>query len=196
MKAVLISIRPQWCELIANGKKTVEVRKTRPKIETPFKCYIYQTMTGYVSKSKENDILVPTTYGKVIGEFVCDNLFNWVKMGYMNSGVKPTYHFGANIAMTCLTYDELEKYAKGRPVFGWHISKLTIYDKPKELSQFVTKGACDCMNCAKCAWLDKGDSMAENEDDCDLVYMAMSRGTELKPIFRPPQSWCYVEELS
>lgn len=37
MKEVLFSIQPKWRELIANGKKTVEVRKTRPKIETPFK---------------------------------------------------------------------------------------------------------------------------------------------------------------
>ena len=43
MKAVLISIQPKWCELIASGKKTIEVRKTKPKLETPFKCYIYCT---------------------------------------------------------------------------------------------------------------------------------------------------------
>lgn len=43
MKSVLISTQPKWCELIANGEKTIEVRKTRPKIETPFKCYIYCT---------------------------------------------------------------------------------------------------------------------------------------------------------
>ena len=43
MKSVLISIQPKWCELIANGKKTVEVRKTKPKLETPFKVYIYMT---------------------------------------------------------------------------------------------------------------------------------------------------------
>ena len=47
-QCVLISIRPQWCELIANGKKTIEVRKSRPKLETPFKCYIYETKTGGV----------------------------------------------------------------------------------------------------------------------------------------------------
>lgn len=45
-KAVLISIRPKWCELIANGTKTVEVRKSRPKLETPIKCYIYCTQSG------------------------------------------------------------------------------------------------------------------------------------------------------
>ena len=43
MKAILISIRPKWVEKIASGEKTIEVRKTRPKIEMPFKCYIYCT---------------------------------------------------------------------------------------------------------------------------------------------------------
>lgn len=42
-KAVLISIRPEWCDLIVRGKKTIEVRKTRPKLETPFTAYIYCT---------------------------------------------------------------------------------------------------------------------------------------------------------
>lgn len=42
MKAVLISIHPEWCEKITSGEKTLEVRKNRPKLETPFKCYIYR----------------------------------------------------------------------------------------------------------------------------------------------------------
>ena len=46
-KAVMLSIRPKWCEKIASGEKTIEVRKTRPKLETPFKCYIYETQ-GWV----------------------------------------------------------------------------------------------------------------------------------------------------
>ena len=51
-KAVMISIRPKWCEKIARGEKTIEVRKTRPKLETPFKCYIYCT------KAKERLITI------------------------------------------------------------------------------------------------------------------------------------------
>jgi hypothetical protein len=47
-KAVLISIRPEWCEKIINGQKTIEVRKTRPKMDTPFKCYIYRSVQGGV----------------------------------------------------------------------------------------------------------------------------------------------------
>lgn len=38
MKSIMLSIQPKYCEMIANGKKTVEVRKTRPKAEPPFRC--------------------------------------------------------------------------------------------------------------------------------------------------------------
>lgn len=41
-KAVLISIRPEWVEKIANGRKTIEVRKTKPYLSTPFKCYMWR----------------------------------------------------------------------------------------------------------------------------------------------------------
>ena len=93
-KAVLLSIQPRWCGLIASGKKTIEVRKTRPKIETPFKCYIYQSKSKdtliYVMKDGDNDYgtiyhgkpvfiktLSPYSNGneqKVIGEFTCDSI--------------------------------------------------------------------------------------------------------------------------
>lgn len=59
MKSVMLSIKPKYCELIASGRKTIEVRKTKPKVETPFKCYIYQSKTVYVSKNKENEFLKP-----------------------------------------------------------------------------------------------------------------------------------------
>lgn len=43
-KAVLLSIRPEWCSRIFSGLKTVEIRKTRPvSLKEPFKCYIYCT---------------------------------------------------------------------------------------------------------------------------------------------------------
>lgn len=48
-KSVMLSVRPERCEKICCGEKTIEVRKTRPKLQTPFKCYIYCTveMAGY-----------------------------------------------------------------------------------------------------------------------------------------------------
>ena len=84
-KAVLISIRPKWCEKIVNGDKTIEVRKTRPKMNTPFKCYIYCTLPKY-----PHEDFIATNYprpqfyggGKVIGEFTCDRI-DWIThIGY------------------------------------------------------------------------------------------------------------------
>lgn len=80
MKAVLISIRPKWCEKIVTGEKTIEVRKTRPKLETPFKCYIYCTLPRYPHEDFiEKDYPKPQFYGggKVIGEFVCDWIYQY-----------------------------------------------------------------------------------------------------------------------
>ena len=98
MKAVMISIQPKWCELIASGKKTIEIRKTKPKLETPFKVYIYSTKPknkndlglcldkGMFGTLKKVGLLYKRNYetakhlnmqilsGKVIGEFVCDKI--------------------------------------------------------------------------------------------------------------------------
>ena len=93
MKSVLISIQPKWCELIASGKKTIEVRKTRPKIQTPFKCYIYESRNGghRCKHCKEKDdcyYYAPKNVGcyngrgRIIGEFVCD------EVGEINKCVK------------------------------------------------------------------------------------------------------------
>lgn len=76
MKSVLISIRPMWCELIENGKKTIEVRKTRPKIEPPFKCYIYETKgkTDVPTFVDEDGHFIYEGRGQITGEFVCDRI--------------------------------------------------------------------------------------------------------------------------
>lgn len=50
------------------------------------------------------------------------------------------------------------------------------------------------MNCHKCGWFERGNGY-NVEDDCGLVYEYMGSGKTLKPLFRPPQSWCYVEDM-
>ena len=90
-KAVLISIRPQWCEKIANGEKTVEVRKTRPNIATPFKCYIYCT-AGNVSYTCKNGMICHNSGGsQIIGEFICNKIDRIVRVGYMGGLALPSY---------------------------------------------------------------------------------------------------------
>ena len=124
MKSVLISIRPQWCEKIASGEKTIEVRKTCPKLETPFKCYIYMT-TGFASYVVSNGMQRYNLGGMVvIGEFVCD---------YINKIYAP---FEGKTGGTCLNAKQIYYYASRDFCYGWHISELKIYDTPKSLSEF------------------------------------------------------------
>ena len=128
MKSVLISIQPKWCELIASGKKTVEVRKTKPKLDVPFKCYIYMTKAYDTLFGYGNPKKLCVDGGKIIGEFVCDKIIQYPK--------------GCNIAWlmlkSCLNYNDLQYYRGDdlKTIFAWHISNLVIYDKPRKLSEF------------------------------------------------------------
>lgn len=140
MKAVLMSIHPKWCELIASGKKTVDIRKTKPLIDTPFTCFIYETQDkhyenlGYcfgVGKCFEH------TIGKVIGEFVCDVVFS-LSIFYSNPNDRLA---SREFPFTCLTDKEVMYYlGNGGDGYGWRISDLVIYDKPRELSEFSKAG--------------------------------------------------------
>ena len=168
MKSVLISIRPQWCDKIASGQKTIEVRKTAPQ-EVPFKAYIYETQgrteTPWID---EDGHFIYKGRGQVIGEFICNNASELDYVYYWNNG----YEFA-----TCLTYRQVADYGKGKTLYGWHISDLKIYDKPKELSEF--RKPCDrFFDCCTCRRLVHNEYMS-----CD------------NKITRPPLSWCYVEDL-
>lgn len=177
-RAVLISIKPEWCEMIALGAKTIEVRKTRPKFETPFKCYIYCTLSGDAWLTGGKNPVQGN--GKVIGEFVCDRVekFPYNRDGY---GLRDEADI---IARSCVPEKELYHYLQGATPYGWHISNLVIYDKPKELSEFYKEcgGVDDTGLCYEC------DKAVGEEFDCSVHY-------ELH-LTRPPQSWCYVEEIT
>ena len=177
-KAVLISIRPKWVEKIANGEKTIEVRKTKPKLETPFKCYIYCTLPKYPHENSiATDYPRPQFYGdgKIIGEFTCNRID---RLAPVNEpyGI---YDIGDDyVLQTCLENGALWDYGHGTPLYGWHVTGLRIYDVPRELSEFrrACKNSWYCESCAM-YW--------ENNGTC---------GNESLQIRRPPQSWCYVEE--
>lgn len=184
MKAVLLSIRPNWCKLIWSGMKTVEVRKTRPKLETPFKVYIYCTgHDGWVMKLPKAG--VQKMDSRVIGEFTCDKIDKIVHVGTMmdiniltlDGWYKPA---DALLQAACLTEAQAEKYLKGGDGYGWHISDLKIWDEPVRLEDFWAIQPCthrgDCCTCRR--W------NAEK-----LICRGEAFGIE-----RPPQSWCYVED--
>lgn len=185
-KAVLLSTRPRWCEKVATRMKTDEIRKGRPKLETPFKCYIYETMglwdfpiLRYLGLAEMIHKLM-VGKGKVIGEFVCDS-------------IRPiTVENSKEIERTsCVSMMEMWKYARPRSLYdlkAWHISQLVIYDKPKDISEFFStckeymKGDPRCGNC------EYYQSMGEYPPECAC--------DGVRYLWRAPQSWCYVEELT
>lgn len=133
MKSVLISIRPQWCELIASGKKTIEVRKSAPK-EVPFKVYIYMTRRKPYCLVFAGNGIMEAKNGKVIGEFVCDKVYKIVPDGeYYSNG----YDIDDDmLSETCLGRGYLTGYGLGYTLYGWHITAPTLFDKPRELNEF------------------------------------------------------------
>ncbi len=184
-KAVMQAIRPEWCEKIIRGEKTIDARKTHPDQETPFKVYIYCTIGKKTLYRSSHDGAIrlyhkaaPTAFahhqvlnGKVIGEYVCDKLV-WV-VSHPSIFAGHTLLFAKPIKYACLTNEEAEHYSGGKDVYGWHISQLKIYDQPKDLVAF----------CKPC----------ERQRGSDCRYCKRHSGN--KPILRPPQSWCYVEEV-
>ena len=129
--------------------------------------------------------------GKIIGEFVCDNIDEYLCKDYdWGDDVSLEYHISSKEGRkTCLEYDEIKEYGDEKPIYFWHISDLKIYDKPKELSEFYT-----FENNIKCEHLKNyyiypfcertnKDRLCRDIKDCPR---------KRKQITIPPQSWCYV----
>ena len=178
MKAVLLSIRPEWCSRIFSGWKTVEIRKTRPvSLKEPFKCYIYCTkgtkffcwkaVDHLYFDDRSHNLFDRRADGMVVGEFICDDIR---RIGPEYCVVKEDIE--SAIAGSCLTVPQVKDYAGWKSgmsyadlkdLYGWHISDLKIYDNPRELRAFTG---------------------------------LLNTRFGMRPVEaqRPPQSWCYVEE--
>lgn len=174
--AVLISIKPYWCDLIKNGMKTIEVRKSIPKLDTPFKCYIYCTKGECLLIGDKH----PYSGNRmVIGEFICDKIERFSTCTVDGSTISEK----DIVEKSCMTIQQLAQYELNAipkeftiqkiGLYGWHISDLKIYDKPKELSEF-SPANCGDKHCFDCECFDA------EKTSCTLK--------------RPPQSWRYVEE--
>ena len=177
MRAILMSIKPKWCELIFSGEKTVEVRKTAPKLELPFKVYVYDTkkafdITDIYDLSTDVVRKVADGRGKVIGEFVCDTVEE--NIPDYNPAYERFFYNSFECGEDCLTSDEIAEYGKGDPLRGLHITAPKRYDTPKELSEFR-----------------KPDVWYKTETDNTSALVHETGET----ITRPPQSWMYVEEI-
>ena len=216
-KAVLISIRPEWCDLIVRGKKTIEVRKTRPKLETPFKAYIYCTKApqhlitifkdgeeiedGEIHHGKpvflKCDKYLPDSIRDktqmVIGEFTCDDIDRITPLTSSIPG-----DLEERVLGSCLTAQQVETYAgwKGwmrladcHDAYCWHISDLKIYDKPKPLSSFSRYGFSGMNGTDVC-----GNEACEHYQPSGSYMLPPTCAINGCCLSKPPQSWCYVAE--
>lgn len=131
--------------------------------------------------------------GKVMGEFICDNIEDIFPIEPLPWGGSKDYSM-MNYSMddTCVSFEELDSYLDGSLGYGWHISDLVIYNKPKELNEFTPSckflnddGSCQCEK-VSCSWQ---ETDFNPDNSVNLVSCE-------KRITRPPQSWCYVEALS
>lgn len=192
MQGVMFSVRPEHCKRIAAGEKGIEVRKRAPKLPTPYKGYLYCTKGKTLYRSQhDGEIRLyharadhafehhAVFNGKVWAEFICDAVIPL--MFACSDPAALTTHF--EVPGTCLSDVEIMDYlGNGVEGHGLHISELKIYDRPRDISDFKKADACPYLT----------------KDGCKYPYHCFRAG-QLKRcgdyLERPPQSWCYVEEI-
>lgn len=201
VKSVLFSVRPEWCYKIASGEKTIEVRKTAPKLPTPYKSYLYCTKrqkpvlinlqnlpeTPYIitagDHSRKYELpdmdWARLCNGKVWAEFICDADLPLL-VSCSDPAAMVTHY---EVPGTCLSDVEIMKYlGNGVEGHGLHISELTIYDRPRKICEFKKAGACPYLT----------------KDGCKYPYHCFRAGQLERCggyLDLAPQSWCYVEEM-
>lgn len=194
MKAVLMSIHSKWCELIFSGEKEIEVRKTAPNLETPYKVYAYETLGKRTSCRQcaiwqtchlRSPFGCNEGAGAVVGEFVCDDV---------DIFVVGSFHCDSVEALSCLSHEEMIDYfykpeeLDGRTIKlgkALHITEPKRYDTPKELSEFTP-------------WCEKSRDIEDNLEmccDCPKAVFDEDGAWYGCRVTRAPQSWCYVEEV-
>lgn len=192
-KSVLIAIQPYYVFLIIARlmgwdipqEKTIEVRKNYPRDATWNKrvhIYCSRNRRSFNRIPKQYQPLVEKFLGRVIGEFVCDRIYTRpANTIYLSNAQKDYLEL---LKMACLTEKEVLKYMGGqynKDMYFWHISDLKIYDKPKELREFKKAG-----------FMTEEEWLYALYPNTHCHYNAWAKRFE---ITRPPQSWCYVEEV-
>ena len=126
MKSVLMSINSIHNVNIEKGLKTSELRTLPPKLDPPFKVYVYESG--------------PLGRHKVVSEWICSDMITWrMCVGIPAHLVKDA----------CVSSDYIWKYSNGgyKNITEMKISELVIYDKPKDLSDFYKRCYSGCDTC-------------------------------------------------
>ena len=221
MKAILISIQPKWCAEISTLKKKVEIRKTKPTGNVPFKCYIYCTKAkehfsigGGVYATSDTLYRLPTgeikfgdgfeLMGDWSGQYDESNFLNGKVIGeFVCDEITPLF----NVATTSwsLLAGNVHEYAKSLV----RMARLT----EEEMHSYAKRKNCYAWRISNLVIYDKPRSLGEFYNKCKnmhcegcehLKYQQVNsdeRDYDCEylggniPLSRAPQSWCYVEEL-
>lgn len=182
--------------------------------------YCSQNRKSFNRIPKIYQTLMKDLLGKVIGEFVCDKITKyesefWDDETYeciqelvepqdlnvygeydyytVAEGGDDDYKDKPLFKQSCLNWNEFRNYI-GQDIhefYGWHISDLKIYDKPKELGEFgVSCHKDDCEKCGDCPHLQSMQGSYPCEDS-GAEWCGVGN---IKPITKPFQSWGYMEE--
>lgn len=205
MREILSSLSPYWYYLIAEGIKKIEVRKTAPKADDwnkQVECYMTKDEKSFALIPKDKQEKYCTHFGKIGMRFVCDNIKTYIVDDFVGAedldGTIITEPKDCEFAYwipekneICLSYNEIHAYGNGKTLYGWYISGLVIYDKPKKLSDFYVHcsgtGKKKDIKCATCQNLCLGYGSVEG-------YTEWCMTKRRKSLTRPPQSWMYLEE--
>lgn len=217
MYSVMLSIQPKWCELIANGEKTIEIRKTKPKLETPFKCYIYCTKAkkhfshngireaedelyrlpdGKIKFGYSGELMLHDDYdennflnGKVIGEFMCDNV--------------DMFYYGVQTPCDATSYFDCYK---GYSEELYQMEESHCITK-QEINNYGNNSTLYAWHISDLVIYDKPKKLSEFYHNRSIQCMSTEFNIEgvthypvkrkiIEPIIRPPQSWCYCKVLA
>ena len=191
MDAVLISIKPEWVDLILSGKKTIEVRKGLPNLKQPFKVYIYCTKGSspkdilYIAQYDENNSYIGDylANGEIVAEFTCNAILEWNKDDY---GANCYDIDDDSFEAACIPLmSDYWDYGKGKTLYGWRISDLKVYNEPHNITEFrQTKYIRGYHNKS----IDKNKNI-------DIDFLLNSSRLSVNILTRAPQSWCYVDSM-
>ena len=172
MKSVLASVKPYYYYLVGEGIKKIEVRKDMPKASDWNKdvfFYMSKDVKSFAKIPKEFQEKYRKHFGKVGMQFVCERIVENFKYLVTPKGLE----------CACVSEQEVCDYLGFNGGYGWHISDLKIYHKPKELSEFKRWNRTEENSpCAHTKWLYPD---CKDCKECNLT--------------KSPKSWCYVEEL-
>ena len=188
---VLISIKPEWVELIASGGKTIEVRKNFPNLITPFKVYIYCTKGSnpkdqlWFAENDEDGKYVGDylANGNVIGEFICNEVIEWNKDDY---GANCYNIDDDSFEAACIPLmSDYWEYGKGKTLYGWRINDLKIYDRPIPVTKFKQTKLVRGYHKQPC----------DPDKEIDIEWLLNGKRIVVSHLTKAPQSWCYVDNM-